>query len=53
MHGSGGNSAEHPRKTYVLAYRDKLMVEYERRIGFSHSYTNDPGVLEAIRRGDL
>ena len=53
VHGSGGNPSERVRKTYVLAFRDERMVAYERGIGFSHSYNDDPDVLRRIRRGEL
>ena len=53
VHGSGGNAKATPRKTYVVAYRDAKMVEYERSIGFSHSYNDDPDVLRKVRAGEL
>lgn len=53
VHGSGGNAKATPRKTYVVAYRDAKMVEYERSIGFSHSYNDDPEVLRKVRAGEL
>jgi len=53
VHGSGGNVGRVARKTIVLAFRDRAMVEYERAIGFRHSYNDSPEVLAAIRRGDL
>ena len=53
VHGSGGNSTDSARATYVIAFRDARMVEYERSVGFSHSYTNDPAVLRNIRDGAL
>ena len=53
VHGSGGNAKATPRKTYVVAYRDAKMVAYERSIGFSHSYNDDPDVLRKVRAGEL
>lgn len=42
VHGSGGNTcADRQRRTYVLAYRAKEIVEAERRIGFTHSHNDD------------
>ena len=42
VHGSAGNTCpDRQRRTYVLAYRDREIVQAERRIGFSHSH-NDP-----------
>lgn len=42
VHGSGGNTCpEKQRRTYVLAYRAKEIVEAERNIGFSHSHNDD------------
>ncbi|KAL9187929.1 hypothetical protein ACHAXT_006307 [Thalassiosira profunda] len=41
VHGSGGNnSPDKQRRTYVLAYRPKAVVEAERRIGFTHSHND-------------
>ena len=50
---AAGNPSERVRKTYVLAFRDAAMVQYERAIGFSHSYDNDPEVLRRVRAGQL
>ena len=42
VHGSGGNnSPDKQRRTYVLAYRPKAVVEAERRIGFTHSHNDE------------
>eukprot|EP00944_MAST-04C_sp_MAST-4C-sp1_P016157 g16157.t1 len=51
VHGSSGNASEVPRKTYVVAFRDKSMINYERQNGFHHSYNDDPEVLKRIREG--
>jgi len=41
VHGSGGNTCEHrQRRTYVLAYRARKIVEAERRMGFTHSHND-------------
>lgn len=41
VHGSGGNASPYrQRRTYVLAYRAKEIVEAERRIGFTHSHND-------------
>lgn len=41
VHGSGGNPCEYrQRRTYVVAYRAKEIVEAERRIGFTHSHND-------------
>ena len=41
IHGSGGNmSKDKQRRTYVLAYRPKTVVEAERAIGFTHSHND-------------
>jgi ectoine hydroxylase-related dioxygenase (phytanoyl-CoA dioxygenase family) len=53
VHGSGGNPSNRVRKTYVLAYRDAALIDYERSIGFSHSYNDDPSVTARIRAGEL
>ena len=53
VHGSGGNPSARVRKTYVLAFRDSAMVDYERSIGFSHSYNDGADVIARIRAGEL
>lgn len=41
VHGSGGNmSKDKQRRTYVLAYRPKTVVDAERKIGFTHSHND-------------
>ena len=41
IHGSGGNmSKDKQRRTYVLAYRPKAVVEEERKLGFTHSHND-------------
>ena len=42
VHGSGGNKmADKQRRTYVIAYRPKSVVDAERKIGFTHSHNDD------------
>ncbi|KAL7468929.1 hypothetical protein ACHAXS_009168 [Conticribra weissflogii] len=42
VHGSGGNRCEdRQRRTYVLAYRPRAVVEAERRLGFTHSHNDE------------
>jgi len=42
VHGSGGNRLpDKQRRTYVVAYRPKRVVEAERKIGFTHSHNDD------------
>ena len=41
IHGSGGNrSADRWRRTYIVAYRTKACVDFERSIGFTHSHND-------------
>lgn len=41
IHGSGGNhSRTRWRRTYVVAFRTKACVDYERSIGFTHSHND-------------
>lgn len=41
VHGSGGNKcSDRQRRTYVLAYRAKEIVDAERKIGFTHSHND-------------
>lgn len=40
LHGSGGNTSDTWRKTYIIAYRSKATVDYERSIGFTHSHND-------------
>lgn len=42
VHGSAGNTcADRQRRTYVVAFRAKEIVDAERRIGFTHSHNDD------------
>ncbi|MEL0210392.1 MAG: hypothetical protein VW891_07395, partial [Novosphingobium sp.] len=41
VHGSGGNtSPDRWRRTYIVAFRSKACVDYERSIGFTHSHND-------------
>lgn len=41
VHGSGGNSSpDRWRRTYIVAFRSKACVDYERSIGFTHSHND-------------
>lgn len=42
VHGSAGNTCkDKERRTYVLAYRAKEVVEAERKLGFTHSHNDN------------
>jgi hypothetical protein len=42
VHGSAGNTCpEKQRRTYVVAFRPRKVVEAERIIGFTHSHNDD------------
>lgn len=42
VHGSSGNTcADRQRRTYVVAFRAKEIVDAERRIGFTHSHNDE------------
>lgn len=42
VHGSDGNtSRDRQRRTYVVAFRPKVVVDRERKIGFTHSHNDD------------
>jgi len=50
VHGSEGNSSDtHSRDTLILAYRTRNMIEFERRLGFYHSYNDGEDVLRNVR----
>lgn len=52
VHGSSGNTCkDRQRRTYVLAYRAKEIVEAERRIGFTHSH-NDQVNWDTFQDGE-
>lgn len=42
VHGSSGNTCpDRQRRTYVLAYRPKTVVDAERKLGFTHSHNDN------------
>lgn len=42
VHGSSGNNCpDRQRRTYVLAYRPKAVVDAERKLGFTHSHNDN------------
>lgn len=42
VHGSGGNSSpDRWRRTYIVAFRSKACVDFERSIGFTHSHNDE------------
>jgi hypothetical protein len=41
IHGSGGNTSDIWRKTYVMAFRPEETVKEERAMGFTHSHNDD------------
>lgn len=40
VHGSPGNHSDRWRRTYIVAFRRRAVVEYERGIGFTHSHND-------------
>ena len=40
VHGSPGNNSDRWRRTYIVAYRHRDTVAYEREIGFTHSHND-------------
>ena len=45
VHGSMGNNTDGWRRTYVIAYRAKETIEYERSIGFTHSHNDVDNIV--------
>jgi phytanoyl-CoA hydroxylase len=41
VHGSAGNPSNRWRRTYVVAFRSKATVEFERALGFTHSHNDE------------
>jgi phytanoyl-CoA hydroxylase len=41
VHGSGGNTTDGHRRTYVAAWRTAACVAKEREMGFDHSHNTD------------
>jgi len=40
VHGSDGSRSASWRRTYVTAFRSQKTVEYERKMGFTHSHND-------------
>jgi len=41
VHGSPGNASPRHRRTYVIAFRTRAIVDAERAAGFTHSHNDD------------
>ena len=41
VHGSPGNASPRHRRTYVIAFRTRAIVDAERKAGFTHSHNDD------------
>jgi hypothetical protein len=41
VHGSPGNLSDGWRRTYIVAFRNRDLVAYERSIGFTHSHNDE------------
>jgi len=48
VHGSGGNRSSGWRRAYIVAFRARETVEFERSLGFTHSHNDDHEVLDAV-----
>jgi len=48
MHGSGGNKTSGWRRAYVIAFRSKETVAWERAHGFTHSHNDERKVLDEV-----
>eukprot|EP01084_Bolivina_argentea_P192646 330669_1 len=46
VHGSMGNNTDGWRRTYVIAYRTRETIEYERSIGFTHSHNDEDQIVK-------
>jgi hypothetical protein len=54
VHGSGGNPSSEWRRTYIVAFRHRELVAYERQLGFTHSHNDEiqwTTYLEALKLG--
>jgi hypothetical protein len=51
VHGSGGNRSKRWRRTYVTAFRSTPTIQYERKIGFTHSHNDKTSWDEFERLG--
>lgn len=48
IHGSGGNHSTGWRRAYIVAFRAKETVEFERAHGFTHSHNDASDVLGTV-----
>jgi phytanoyl-CoA hydroxylase len=60
VHGSPGNQSPRHRRTYVIAFRTRAIVDAERAAGFTHSHNDDvnwdvfnPEIAAAAARAEL
>mgnify|MGYP001372304559 FL=1 len=60
VHGSPGNASPRHRRTYVIAFRTRAIVDAERAAGFTHSHNDDvnwdvfnPEIAAAAARTEL
>ena len=60
VHGSPGNQSPRHRRTYVIAFRTRAIVDAERAAGFTHSHNDDvnwdvfnPEIAAAAARTEL
>ena len=60
VHGSPGNASPRHRRTYVIAFRTRAIVDAERKAGFTHSHNDDvnwdvfnPEIAAAAARTEL
>ena len=60
VHGSPGNASPRHRRTYVIAFRTRAIVDAERAAGFTHSHNDDvnwdvfnPEIAAAAARAEL
>ena len=48
LHGSGGNKSDGWRRAYIVAFRSKETVAWERAHGFTHSHNDAKQVLDDV-----
>jgi phytanoyl-CoA hydroxylase len=60
VHGSPGNASPRHRRTYVIAFRTRAIVDAERAAGFTHSHNDEvnwdvfnPEIAAAAARAEL
>ena len=49
IHGSGGNTSDAWRKTYIMAFRDVDTIKEERAMGFTHSHNDQLNWDEIVK----